>query len=300
VRSYPALDLTWASGPTDDQVEQLLAEIDDEGPTAVEERPSGLRVFFATAAARERAAARLGRGTPVDVPDEDWAERSQAALGPVRVGDIVVAPPWHYKPTSGVGFQTETGPQHGLGEETDTRGRFVITIQPSMGFGTGHHASTRLCLALLQRAPVEGRRVLDIGTGSGVLAIAAWRLGAATVTGIDYDPDALESARDNVDRNGAGAGVTLIQSDLDTLAARSPSFDLVLANLTGALLTREARAIAALLSPGAHLIVSGIQLDEEQRVADALTAAGCETGDRLEEDGWVGLRFTIPTTSTIR
>jgi ribosomal protein L11 methyltransferase len=172
-----------------------------------------------------------------------------------------------------------------------------------MGFGTGHHASTRLCLALLQRVPVEGRRALDIGTGSGVLAIAAWRLGAATATGIDYDPDALESARENIERNGASAGVTLIQTDLNALAAEtSPSsrFDLVLANLTGALLTREAGAIAALLSPGAHLILSGIQLDEEQGVAGAFTAEGCDAGLRLEEDGWVGLQFTIPTTSTIR
>jgi len=300
VRSYPALDLTWPSGPTDDQIEQLLAEIDDAGPTAVEERPSGLRVFFATAAARERAAAQLGRGTPIDVPDEDWAERSQAALGPVRVGNIVVAPPWHHKSTPEVDFLLKKDDAASFGEEIDLRGRFVITIQPSMGFGTGHHASTRLCLALLQRVPVERRRVLDIGTGSGVLAIAAWRLGAGSVTGIDYDADALESARENVERNGATAGVTLVQSDLDTLAARSPSFDVVLANLTGALLTREARAIAALLSPGAHLILSGIQLDEEQRVADAFAAAGCDARDRLEEDGWAGLLFTIPTTSTAR
>jgi ribosomal protein L11 methyltransferase len=237
------------------------------------------------------------------VPAAEGAAPRLAAPGPVRVGDIVVAPPWHSKPTSGVGFLSETGAGPGFGEETDTRGRFVITIQPSMGFGTGHHASTRLCLALLQRVPVEGRRALDIGTGSGVLAIAAWRLGAAAATGIDYDPDALESARENVDRNGASAGVTLIQTDLDALAAEtapSSRFDLVLANLTGALLTREAHAIAALLSPGAHLILSGIQLDEEQGVAGAFTAAGCDAGLRLEEDGWVGLQFTIPTTSTIR
>jgi ribosomal protein L11 methyltransferase len=187
-----------------------------------------------------------------------------------------------------------------LGTENDSRSRFVVTIQPSMGFGTGHHASTRLCLALLQRVPVEGRRVLDIGTGSGVLALAAWRLGAGAATGIDYDVDALESARENVERNGAGAGVTLVQSDLDAMAARSPTFDLVLANLTGALLTREAHAIAALLSPGADLILSGVQLDEEQRVAGAFAAAGCDAADRIEEDGWVGLLFTNPTASTIR
>lgn len=275
MRYYPALDFTWPSAPTDDEMGCLLAELDAEGPTAVEERPSGLRVFFATAAARERAAVRVGAGAPVDVPDEDWAERSQAALGPVRVGDIVVAPPW-WRP----------------GPDIDARRRLAtIVIQPSMGFGTGHHASTRLCLALLQREALAGRRVLDIGTGSGVLALAAWRLGADAVRAVDHDPDALTSARDSVQRNSAERAVAVEPGNLATLANPSGGFDVVLGNLTSALLVGHAAAIASLASSRGRLIVSGFQTEDAAAVRRAFGEAGCDQVDAVDEDDWVGLRL---------
>ncbi len=274
-RTYPALDLIWTIRPDSDRLDRLIAEVDDDSPTAVEERPDRLRIFFPSPLARGRAAVRLVAlegdlsCEPVEVPDEDWAERSQASLGAVRVGRLAVAPPW------------------ALAEVTPSD--VLVTIQPSTGFGTGHHASTRLCLQLLQTAPIGGLAVLDIGTGSGVLAIAAARLGAAQVMAIDDDPDAMRSAGENVEANQVEDVVRL---DCRDLVALGPAvFDLVVANLTGAVLERHAFRLGALVAPAGSLIVSGYRSDEADEVAAALGGGGLVCKERAEEDGWVAGRF---------
>jgi ribosomal protein L11 methyltransferase len=277
VRTYPALDLAWPTRPDEAHLERLLAEIDADGPTALEERPAGARVFFPSADLRRRAAIRIialdpsATCTPVDVPDDDWAERSQADLRPVTVGRLIVDP---------------TDRPRGTTPD-------IILIRPSMGFGTGHHASTRLCLELMQRVSLAGRRVLDVGTGSGLLAIAACRLGAAGAVGIDHDPDALVAAKESVAANDEADRVTLIAFDL---AATAPvpgaPFDVVLANLTGALLVREAGTLAEATTRGGQLIASGFMTTEEAVIVSAFEQSGFRPTDRLEEEGWGGLRFT--------
>ena len=133
-----------------------------------------------------------------------------------------------------------------------------------MGFGTGHHATTRLCLAALQRTPVAGAFVLDVGTGSGILAIAAARLGAAQARGIDFDADAIQSANENLTRNPE---VRTVSFDVARRSAPDlPRADIVLANLTGALLARVAPTLLDALNPGGTLIVSGILEAEEETV----------------------------------
>jgi len=209
------------------------------------------------------------------VPDEAWAERSQAALEPIRVGGLIVAPPG----------TTAAGAAPGKAAD------IVITIQPSMGFGTGHHQSTRLCLHLLQSFPIARRSVLDAGTGSGVLAIAAWRLGAARVLAIDVDPDAIAAARENVERNNAGAAVALQTLDLaKEPASIDGTFDVVTANLTGATLKRLAPVLAGLMRRGGTLVAGGFQTEEETDVAHALGTAGLLATDRAQEDDWIALR----------
>lgn len=282
-RHYPALDVTWPLRPDDERIDVLLAEIDDESPLAITEIDNGLRIFFPSSVARGRAGVRLVavapelRCEPVDVPDEDWAARSQAMLGAIRVGQFVVAPPWA---TAAL-----------IGD--------VIVIQPSMGFGTAHHASTRLCLRLLSDLPVGDAAVLDVGTGSGILAIAAARLNAARVLAIDHDPDALTSARENVDLNHAGGRVVIEQVDLaddgPALELHRWAFDVVLANLTGATLVRFAHQLAGFLKPGGSIVTSGYGPDEARTVADAFAREGLVPGFRDEEDGWVGACFTRPS-----
>lgn len=280
---WPALNIHLPG--CDPQLQDLvLAELDDFQPTAVQEHDEQqvLRAFFTSADARALAARALSAAfgshlfvESINVEDEDWAARSQAALSAITVGRITVAPPWDVPEERG-----RESFSHDDGEE-DSRPLFSIVIQPSMGFGTGHHATTRLMLKALQSLEVRDRAVLDIGCGSGVLTIAAVRLGAGSVVGIDNDADALESAAENVGLNSVGDLVRMQAGDFRELL--SPTA-IVLANLTGTLLERHASTLAALVESGGHLVVSGF-LETETAVMPALgTFLTVQTIDR--EDEW--------------
>jgi ribosomal protein L11 methyltransferase len=235
------------------------------------------RVFFHGAAERDRALAGLRDRFPdltfdaIDVPDEDWAARSQANLRAIQVGGIVVAPPWD---PAVLHSKTRPAP---MGQDPLT-----IIIQPSMGFGTGHHASTRLCLAAMQHVDLHDRTVLDVGTGSGVLAIAARMLGALDVLAIDNDPDAIESARENVTLN-PGTRIELQVVDVKTVVLTP--FDVVLANLTGGLLMQAASRLQELTTATGRVIVGGFIQTEEVGVLAAFR--GFHAVDRLQEDEWM-------------
>jgi len=290
VRDYPALEVRFSSPADEERLALLVADLDDYHPTAIHDEAEPVRIFFASTASRDAALARLNvrddlRATAVDVSDEDWASRSQAALTPVVVGAVTIAPPWTV--TDALRASVD-GP--------------VVLIQPSMGFGTGHHASTRLCLRLLQTLPLSGCAVLDVGTGSGVLAIAASMLGAARVTGVDFDPDALANARENLDLNAPRARVDFREHDLAAGAGSlSGSFDVVLANLTGGLLCRSAETLATVARSEASLIASGFQAHEFDEVAEALKLGGWSLRAHETELDWIGAMFTAnPTSSRAR
>ena len=156
----------------------------------------------------------------------------------------------------------------------------VIVIDPSTGFGTGHHETTRLCLSLLQSFDLAERRVIDVGTGSGVLAIAAAKLGASSVVAFDEDPEALRNARENVARNDVSSRVDVQEAELGTF--RGNAADVVVANLTGAVIQKHARRLAALVAPGGRLIVSGFSVTEAVPV---LSLAGA-VEQELSEGDW--------------
>ena len=253
--------------------------MDDFSPTAVEERDSGLRVFFATPTARDAAVSALGRQfsvTAVDVDDEDWARRSQEDLSPITVGRITIVP----SPEPRAPSPESRAPS------PESRAPLTIVIPPSMGFGTGHHVTTRLCLAALQSIDLRDAFVLDVGTGSGILAIAASALGAARALGMDDDQDAIAAAKENLEFNRV-ANVTFEVGDLMT--GHLPAADVVVANLTGAMLVRAAARLMEAVRPGGVLIVSGIMATEGDEVRRAFANRRFDAD--VQEDEW--LAFTI-------
>jgi ribosomal protein L11 methyltransferase len=272
---WPALDV---QEPDD----LLLSTLDDFGPTAIEERGSVLRVFFAVRENRDAACATLRdqarAAMAVDVDDEDWARRSQENLEPITVGRITVVPRARASAESRIPASSLDAALQPL----------TIVIEPSMGFGTGHHATTRLCLAALQRTTLTGASVLDAGTGSGILAIAAAGLGAAEALGVDSDPDAIHSANENLALNPDARGVRFAIADL--VAMPLPRADVITANLTGTLLTRLASVLIDALTPGGTLIISGILAADERAVRRAFPAA--RDVRRQQDEEWIGLTLT--------
>ena len=285
MRTWPALEVSRLTRAGAEASDLLQAALVDHKVAAISEAtPDTWHVFFETSAARDIAATELSAQfqalsiARIDVDDEDWVARSQAGLRAVQIGRIIVAPPWD-RPA--LAAPPPRPLQNGAGDPNDP---ILIVIRPSMGFGTGHHATTRLCLAALQHLPLQGRAVVDVGTGSGVLAIAASLLGAAEVLGIDDDPDALRAASDNLDLNPA-AVVTLREQD--ARAATRGAFDVVTANLTGALLEAIAVQLIGLAAPGGILVLSGLLEPEESVVRAAF--AGCLVHNRAQEEEWVCL-----------
>jgi ribosomal protein L11 methyltransferase len=282
MKCFPALEIRFTPGTETavDLRDRLVAGLDDFSPTAIEESALAWRVFFDSPASRGDALRWLrGLADPrataqsLDVEDDDWARRSQAELQAVRIGRIVVTPPW-------------CEDQARRDAHADD---LILVVLPSTGFGTGHHESTRLCLALLERIAVGGRSVLDVGTGSGVLALAAARLGARSVMAVDNDADAIAAARENLALNQVDVPIRLECADFRTL--EPARMDILLGNLTGELLRRAATDLVGRVQAGGDAIVSGVLAEEETGVVAAFEGAGANVLTTLREDEWVGLHF---------
>ena len=270
-----------------------LAAVDDWSPVAASASggdgtpgtaAGGVTIYFATPADRDaahRAVTSAFPGAtvaPVDVDDEDWARRSQENLGPIVVDRITVRP--------GDSDRLETaGHQRPITDGSQSP--IDLVIQPSMGFGTGHHATTRLCLAALQHLDLRGRFILDVGTGSGILALAARALGAGRALGLDYDPDAIKSADENLPLNPYLDHVSFAVFDLTRQSL--PTADVVTANLTGALLCRTAPLLVDAVAAGGTLILSGILDVERDAVVEAFRIL--PLASEAHEDEWVALTF---------
>jgi ribosomal protein L11 methyltransferase len=205
------------------------------------------------------------------VHEADWAEAWKAHFPVLPVGRrLVIKPTWR--------------------SHRARRGEVVIELDPGMAFGTGLHPTTRLCLealeALADRGAVAEATVLDLGCGSGILGIAAAKLGAATITGIDTDPIAIEATTANAALNDISERLV---ARVGSLPSGEPPRDLVLANLIASLLVELAGALRTELKPGGGLIASGIFVDRERDVRSAFRAAGLEVIQAWSETDWVAL-----------
>lgn len=207
---------------------------------------------------------------------QDWSQIWREGLRARRVGERVwVTPSWDVD----------------AADPADV----VIVVDPAMAFGTGEHGTTRGCIRLLESALRPGMRVLDVGTGTGVLAVAAAKLGAAGVHGVDNDPEAIENAAGTVEQNGVADRVTLETGEVDDayLRATPAAFDLIVANVLSGVLTPLLPAFVRALRPDGVLILSGILRTEADTVVRAALTSDLHLADEDAEDEWWSGRFRI-------
>lgn len=206
-----------------------------------------------------------------EVADADWVRLTQSQFEPIRIGRrLWIVPSWHATPA-----------------DATRDDAIVVRLDPGLAFGTGDHPTTRLCLAWLDQALVRGAGVLDYGCGSGILAIAAKRLGAGTVTGTDIDDQAIAAARTNARDNDV---------DIEFVPSRSfagQPVDIVVANILSNPLKLLAPSLSNLVLPGGQLVLSGI-LDRQWQEVAATYAPMLRLQRWREEDGWVCLVATRP------
>ena len=209
-----------------------------------------------------------------ELPIEDWGQNWKQHFKPLPVGRrLLITPPW----------------EKGLFPQD----RLVLCIEPAMAFGTGHHSTTRMCLETLEEVFVnwsgkDGPSVLDVGAGTGILAIAAARLGARQVIALDTDPEATEAAKQNLVLNGLEGLVEVRQGGPEVLEAGS-QFDLIVANLDTRTLRLLLDILRDRLAPGGQLIASGIPDEDEERVTETAQAARLHAISRRSEEGWLCL-----------
>lgn len=270
--------------PTEDPVVRraVAGVLVDEGATAVREEEDALVAHLPrredgsalVARLRERleeAAGEAFRSLETwEEEDRDWAEEWRRSLVPRRVGRrLVVAPPE---------AEVDADPED-----------LVLRLEPGMAFGSGEHGSTRGVLRLVEGRLREGDRVLDAGTGSGVLAIAAVRLGAGRVVAVDADAEALPVAEANFERNGVSGAVRLVEATVDRafLALLAPlQFDLVAANLNARALRPLLRPLRERVTSGGALVVGGVLEGEAVGFREAARASGWTVAAEERDAGW--------------
>lgn len=201
--------------------------------------------------------------------EEDWAESWKQYYHPIKVGRIVVVPAWE--------------------EYTPAEDEIIVTMDPGMAFGTGTHETTRLVIAMLEKYVRAGDRMLDVGTGSGILAICARKLGAAACKAYDIDPTAVKVARENIEASGV-TDVTCDVSDLlRGVDLSGGKYNIVAANIVADIIIRMMPDIAKYMEEGATLIASGIICPRREEVEKCMAENGFEVFDELVENDWCAL-----------
>ena len=206
----------------------------------------------------------------VGVNEEDWANSWKQYYKPVKIGEkIVICPAWE--------------------KYTPAEGELVIRMDPGMAFGTGTHETTRLVIRLLEKYTKAGQRMLDVGTGTGILAICASRLGAALCRAYDIDPTAVRVARENIKDSGL-ENVTCDQSDLlKQVSLEGGQYDLVCANIVADIIIRMTPDVGAYMKDDAVLLASGIIAERCDDVVECFERNGFKVVEKLTDNDWCGL-----------
>jgi len=273
-------DLATAAPPANVIVRAYVPESPDQARASGEKTQGRLleEGLWALSMIRPLSAPKIRR-----LAEEDWANAWKKQYHVLRIGSRTrIVPAW---------------------EEYDAQpGEVIVRLEPGMAFGTGLHPTTRLCLEAMETSLVPGCSVLDVGTGSGILAIAAARLGAASVLALDTDPIAVTVARENAVRNQVAGQITVRQGSVGQAPGWSPgaaggtfflleegSFDRVVVNILAPVIRSLADGLAARTAPDGQLIASGIIETQEADVLDALRARGFRLVSRAQEADWVVL-----------
>ncbi|MBI4699384.1 MAG: 50S ribosomal protein L11 methyltransferase [Nitrospirae bacterium] len=200
------------------------------------------------------------------LPAQDWNEAWKKSIAPINAGNaITIIPPW----------------------ETAEAGRIIIMIDSGMAFGTGHHETTKTCLAHIEKISKghAGKSLLDIGTGTGILAIGASKMGFTHIVAVDTDPLSVDAARKNAGLNGSEN----IEVKEGSISEAQGTFDVIIANLISGTLIEIAPEVASHLNPDGIVVLSGMLAGEEDMVADAYMKAGLDLKEKYLDGNWVTL-----------
>lgn len=269
-------------------VGELLSRLDDATVQGAWEEGGAVHLYWAEAQWNEERLSAL-RAALADlaesnqeqslfvtlVPVQDWNEAWARSVKPFRIGRLVIRPSWE--------------------PVTLTPRDLEIILDPKQAFGTGHHATTRMMLEWLQEHIRGGEEVLDVGTGSAILAMAAVKLGANSAIGIEIDPVAVDCAREYVEQNGVLDQIDIVCGTMADLPhGKRESINLVLANLDRQTVLSLAEELSSLASGGARVLVSGILLEQEFEIVERFSTLGLACVSRRDEEGWVVMQFLKP------
>ena len=269
IEDYSDIDLKTCYG---DLIDESILNADKTIASVSVYLPSERSVSESIAFLRERFAATGlddAKLETIGVNEEDWANSWKAYYKPIKIGDrLVIVPAWE--------------------KYEAAEGELIVRMDPGMAFGTGTHETTRLVIRMLEKYTKPGCRMLDVGTGSGILAICASRLGAAECRAYDIDPMAVRVANENIKDSGL-TNITCEVSDLLRQADRSKPYDLICANIVADIIIRMMPDIAPFMHGETVLLLSGIISERAQDVISCVENCGYQVVEMQEENGWCGL-----------
>lgn len=256
-----------------EQSDLLIALLSEQGFTGFEENENSLHAFipadqFDSEMLKQLTGEWQLSWSSKTIEETNWNQLWESSFQPVQVDDFVAIRADFHAPVASVMHE--------------------LVITPKMSFGTGHHATTFLMIQHMRAISWQHTNVLDFGTGTGVLAILAHRLGAEKVKGIDNDPWSIENAQENLARNNAGS----VQIELADVVTGEALYDIILANINKHIILDQLQKLKQALKPGGRLLVSGLLLTDEADINMAAAIHGLQPTARSEKDNWLCISFS--------